>query len=87
MPWTDLNRSKRSDRMRKRFANDFYRPFGAGYLPGFYPRLAPWALFLRRFAATLHNPELLSLLLSNSLEPSVASGATVGLAMASNCIQ
>jgi len=27
------------------------RPAGAGLFPAFYPRLAPWAAFLRRFAA------------------------------------
>jgi hypothetical protein len=33
----------------------FFRPFGAGLSsPAFYPRLAPWAAFFRRFAAGFH---------------------------------
>src|SRR5882724_187213 len=31
----------------------FFRPFGAESIPVTYPRLAPWALLLRRFAAVL----------------------------------
>src|SRR5258706_7523249 len=30
---------------------NFFRPFGAGLLPGIYPGLTPWAAFFRRFAA------------------------------------
>jgi len=29
-----------------------FRPFGAGFLLSAFPRLMPWALFLRRYAAT-----------------------------------
>src|SRR5882724_5336360 len=29
----------------------FFRPFGAESVPTYYPRLAPWAVILRRFAA------------------------------------
>ena len=40
----------------KRFANSssegFCRPFGAYSLSHRYPRLAPWAAFFRRFAAS-----------------------------------
>jgi hypothetical protein len=32
-------------------SQSFFRPFGARACKTFYPRLAPWALFLRRFAA------------------------------------
>ena len=31
----------------------FFRPFGAGSFPIFYPRLAPWAVILRRFAVVI----------------------------------
>jgi hypothetical protein len=33
------------------FVSLFFRPFGAESVPTRYPRLAPWALILRRFAA------------------------------------
>jgi hypothetical protein len=31
----------------------FFRPFGAESIANLYPRLAPWAVILRRFAAVI----------------------------------
>ena len=38
-------------KLRETVSQPFFRPFGAWVYSTFYPRLAPWAAFLRRFAA------------------------------------
>jgi hypothetical protein len=42
---------KRSSTGSTRLESLFFRPFGAESLAANYPRLAPWAVILRRFAA------------------------------------
>ena len=43
---------------RDEISQAFFRPFGARSRSAIFPRLAPWALFLRRFAAFCVDPPL-----------------------------
>jgi len=52
----------------------FFRPFGAASVPTYYPRLAPWAVILRRFAAAFE--AILPLSNSRSSCDTVSEGRT-----------
>jgi len=47
----DFWQTHRVRRLRAIFEVWLFRPFGAGSISTFHPRLAPWAAFFRRFAA------------------------------------
>ena len=70
------------------FNQEIFRPAGARLVPCFFPRLAPWAAFLRRLAAVLSRYTVLQTLMetrefiTQSPEETIALGRTLASMLA-----